>query len=1227
MNQSDRMMQPKIAALSIVSDRDPTAPAEPAFLAPLLPGFELQHQLVTIAESSQTFTNLWVASPSVLLIDWAIACPDLLRQLSLLRQQARGNEPSVIVIGDNDAAIAVQAMKAGAQEYLVRDRLTSPQLVAAVQIAMDRAAEVTTSKEHGVATVAVSDSNLPLPSFPNTTGVDSNPQQTVDMVAARQEIADLQAIKSQLQDSQHFIHQVAEAMPGMLYVFDLVEQCNVYVNRQISSVLGYSREQIQALGNELLPTLMHPDDWARVPDHWARLPTLQDHETVEFEYRMRRADGEWLWLQAREVIFQRQANGEPQQVLGIAQDISAQKQMAAIARKHRERFQLLADNIQDVFWVADFRIPKVLYISPAYEEIWGRSPVEVYKDYGVWAATLHPDDRERVVANAAKALTEDYVEQEYRILRPDGEVRWIRDRGCAVRDDAGEIHQVVGIAQDITERQQAAETLRLSEEKFRDLADNISQLTWMADPSGYIFWYSQRWYDYTGTTLEKMQGWGWRQVHHPDHVERVVEKITRCFQSGEFWEDTFPLRSHTGEYRWFLSRAVPIKDEAGNIVRWFGSNTDITEQQQSEARLADNEARLRGFVDSNVVGILYGDVYGNIFKANDELLRIVGYTREDLGAGRLHWIDITPPEYLPLDEQSIAEAQATGACTPYEKEYIRKDGQRVPVLVGFTLLGEQREESVAFILDLSVRKRAEKSLRRSEDRLRIALEAGQLGTWDWNLVTNKVVWSPRFKVLFGLPPQGKMTLDRFFDAIHPDDRDRIRQAVDESLAAASGGDYDVEYRIIGIEDQQERWILAKGQVYFADNGSPRRFIGTVLDITERKSAAAERERLLQQEQAARAAAERANRVKDEFLAILSHELRSPLNPILGWSQLLQTNSLSPEKTTQALQIIERNAKLQTQLIDDLLDVARILRGKLKLNNAPVPLAQTVTAAIETVKTAATAKSISIHSDLPDVASVWGDAARIQQIIWNLLSNAVKFTPDHGQITVQLQPGNNGQAVITVTDTGKGIHPDFLPHIFDSFRQEDISITREHGGLGLGLSIVRHLITAHGGKIVVDSPGEGKGTTFTVTLPLMAPTSTLTPDATPSSQPLSLMGLHLLAVDDDADSRDLLHTLLSEYGATVVTAASAKAALVQFIQQPPDVLISDIGMPQMDGLALLRRVRSLDSRAAQVPAIALTAYTRKEDQQAALEQGFQKHLPKPIDVEQLVQAIMELATAE
>jgi len=895
--------------------------------------------------------------------------------------------------------------------------------------------------------------------------------------------------------------------------------------------------------------------------------------------------------------------------------------------------------------------------------------------------------------------------------------------------------------------------------------------------------------------------------------------------------------------------------------------------------LTDKETRLRGFVESNVVGILYGDIHGNIFEANDELLRIVGYTREDLEAGRLQWIEMTPPEYLPLDVEGIAEAQERGACTPYEKEYIRKDGDRIPVLIGYSLLGERREDSVVFVLDLSRHKRTEMSLRRSEDRLRLALESAQLGTWDWNLSTSQIIWDVRCKAMFGLSPDAEVTVDTFFAGLHPDERDRLTPIVQASLPPASDGRYAVEFRTIGIEDGIERWLLAKGQVYFAPDGTPHRFIGTLLDITERKQAEAtlreseerlqlaiegaggalwdwnilaqsdylspewlemlgydrgelplkvcsweslihpedkpgvmekldahlrdsaipfmaeyrmltkngdwkwiadygkvvkrdttgdpirmagihldisdrkqaeerlrlsearyrtlanavsqlmwvnsadgrieffnhrwkdytgvedlelgvglwadiihpqdfetanstrleaiqvkrayevevrlkrhdghyrwhlarilplkneqdevinwfgtamdihdrkcaeaEREQLLQQEQAARTAAEQANRVKDEFLAILSHELRSPLNPILGWAQLLKTKKLDAAKTARALETIERNAKLQTQLIDDLLDIARILRGKLKLDNAPVSLVSTIEAAVETVKTATTAKVIDLKTDLEDIGNVWGDATRIQQIIWNLLSNAIKFTPAQGQIVVQLRRvGNQGQ--ICITDTGKGIRPDFLPHIFESFRQEDVSITRRYGGLGLGLAIVRYLVEAHGGAIAAESPGEGQGSTFVVTLPLISQDTETESQDRAAPDTLNFAGIRVLAIDDDNDSRELLSTLLSQYGAEVVAVASAEEALEEFLDEEPDLLISDLGMPNMDGYELLRKIRSLSAdKEEPIPAIALTAYARVEDQQRTLANGFQRHIPKPIEVDMLLQTITEL----
>ncbi|WP_228037653.1 ATP-binding protein [Nodosilinea sp. LEGE 06152] len=400
----------------------------------------------------------------------------------------------------------------------------------------------------------------------------------------------------------------------------------------------------------------------------------------------------------------------------------------------------------------------------------------------------------------------------------------------------------------------------------------------------------------------------------------------------------------------------------------------------------------------------------------------------------------------------------------------------------------------------------------------------------------------------------------------------------------------------------------------------------ILAVSRQCAQAILRAQLYEAERQARTEAERANRVKDEFLAILSHELRSPLNPILGWSQLLQTHTLSETKTKEALSTIERNAKLQTQLIDDLLDIAKILRGKLHLDHSPIDLTLVIDAALETVKTAALAKAIVLNPVLVDVGKVYGDAARLQQVVWNLLSNAIKFTPQGGRVEVRLEQIED-QAQITVTDTGKGIHPDFLPHLFQSFRQEDVSITRQYGGLGLGLAIVRHLVEAHGGTISASSPGEGLGATFAVQLPTAKTTSPTKPAERPVPSRLDLGGVRVLVVDDDPDARELVAFMLSQYGAEVMSTASAAEALATLETAQPSVLVSDIGMPDMDGYTLIKQIRALPpERGGQVPAIALTAYTREADQQQALASGYQRHLSKPFEVELLVKTVLTLAVA-
>jgi len=397
-----------------------------------------------------------------------------------------------------------------------------------------------------------------------------------------------------------------------------------------------------------------------------------------------------------------------------------------------------------------------------------------------------------------------------------------------------------------------------------------------------------------------------------------------------------------------------------------------------------------------------------------------------------------------------------------------------------------------------------------------------------------------------------------------------------------------------------------------------------------------KDELLMREQMIRAEAEGANRAKDEFLSILSHELRTPLNAILGWSAMLRQRTLSEDKVLRALETIERNAKSQAQLIEDILDVSRIITGKLRLQVRPVNLVPVIESAIESVRLAAEAKSIRLQSRIDSQAGLLlGDANRLQQVVWNLLSNALKFTPKDGRVEIRLQRVNS-HAEITVSDTGLGISSDFLPFVFDRFRQHDSTTTRSYGGLGLGLAIVRQLVELHGGTVTVVSPGIGQGTTFTVTLPAM-----IIPQPPSDPEPLNsivetkprveasptLEGLQILVVDDEADALELLSTILQNNGAEVIAVASVKQALTIIetaTDRSPDVLVSDIGMPDEDGYSLIRKLRQLEAqRGGKLPAIALTAYAASDDRRQALLAGFQMHLTKPVDAAELVAVVASL----
>ncbi|MDZ8088478.1 MAG: response regulator [Nostoc sp. DedQUE12b] len=565
-----------------------------------------------------------------------------------------------------------------------------------------------------------------------------------------------------------------------------------------------------------------------------------------------------------------------------------------------------------------------------------------------------------------------------------------------------------------------------------------------------------------------------------------------------------------------------------------------------------------------------------------------------------------------LGEELAIEALKNGAT-----DYVLKQrlGRLVPSVQRALREAKERRK----------RKQAEESLQKSEAKYRRIVDTSYEGIWMIDSQTRTEFVNQRISQMLGYPAEeilGRSIFD-FMD-LADDIADK------EKLEWFKGEESELKEGRLRCQDGSYIWTLISARAILNQQGECLGAIAMLTDITDRKRTEEERDRLLQLEQKARAEAEALNRIKDEFLAVLSHELRSPLNPILGWAKLLQSRKFDEASLNKALKTIERNAKLQAQLIEDLLDVSRILQGKLSLNMIPVDLVSTIEAAMETVHLAAEAKTIQIETMLdPSVGKVLGDPARLQQVFWNLLSNAVKFTETEGKVSVRLER-IEAQAQITVSDTGKGIHPNFLPYVFDYFRQGDSTTTRKFGGLGLGLAIARHLIEMHGGTVWAESPGEEKGAIFTVRLPLIKDNATIKNDTNTDSStaafPYSpLMGLQVLVVDDNDDSRDFFSFVLEQFGAIVTAVASGYEALQALTQSKPDILLSDIGMPEMNGYMLMQQVRTLEAELGKkkIPAIALTAYAGEINQQYALKAGFQQHIVKPVAPEELLMAISNL----
>ncbi|HEY1404504.1 MAG TPA: PAS domain S-box protein [Pyrinomonadaceae bacterium] len=886
-----------------------------------------------------------------------------------------------------------------------------------------------------------------------------------------------------------------------------------------------------------------------------------------------------------------------------------------------ELFRLIAEKVEDFAVFAIDAQGTVASWNPGVEKLLGYTEDEFV---GLDSCALFtPEDNERGECESEMrvAAQEGRAEDRRFHVRKDNTRFWASGLLMALRDNAGVLQSFAKILRDETAHKEMEDRLRESEAFSRNILESISDAFYTLDREWRFTYLNPQCEPLIRRGREEMLGKNiWEEF--PEAASSVIyEQYKRAMKDRV--AVTFEV-SYAPLDGWFEIHVYP--SPAGLSVYFH----DITRRKKSEILLQESEERYRTLfasIDEGfcVIEMLFDEqgkpVDYRFIEFNPAFEKHTGIPAADALGGKTvrqlipeheeHWFEIYGR--VALTGEPIRFVNAAAALNRWYDVYAFRVGRP-----------EERKVAVLFN-DITTRLRTENALRESQERLRTAMAAAQIYSWEMNLETQQVEWSENLErvIGFSLPTE----FSRLADFVHPQDREPTTRKI---LAAAEGGHvYESEFRLVNPESGEIVWLRGQGVVTNSAADEQPRFAGITQNITERKRAEVERERLLSE-------AQEANRLKDEFLATLSHELRTPLTAILGWSRLLQTSDFDREATTRALRTIERNAQAQTQLIDDLLDTARIITGKLRLDVRPVDLTGIVVAAADTARPAAEARDIRLETLLDTHAGpISGDPDRLQQVVWNLLSNAIKFTPKGGSVEVRLERAGS-HAQITVADTGRGIAPEFLPHVFDRFRQADQTTTRTHGGLGLGLSIVRQIVELHGGSVRVESEGEGRGTSFTVSLPLLPlraeavseaaqPHPPLTTGSDKLTCPPELAALRVLVVDDEPDTRDLLAVVLTSCGAQVIQASTAAEAFDQIERECPDVLITDIGMPDEDGYSLLARIRQLPAeRGGKIPAVALTAYARAEDRVRALRSSFQMHVAKPVEPAELIAIIANLA---
>ena len=1002
----------------------------------------------------------------------------------------------------------------------------------------------------------------------NSSAIKNDSGKTTGVVLVFRDITQRKQAEQALREKEERFRTMADSTPVMLWLSGRDGLCTFF-NQSWLDFTGRTMEQEIGYG---WADNVHPDDLRRCLD--AYMSALEARAAFTIEFHLRRFDGEYRWVLSN-VVPRRTKEGEFIGFAGSCIDIADRKKAEQVAHS----LASIVESSEDAI-ISKSLDGSIISWNAAAERIYGYTSDEVK---GKNISILAPEDRRDELAGIFDTLKHGESIPHLETVRrtKDGRLIDVALTISPTRDGAGHITGASAIARDITERKRAdverasmAAQIENERQRLDTVVATVPGVVWEAwgDPDNA----TQR-INFVSDYVEKMLGYGteewlstpnfWLSIVHPDDSERAAQESAAIFASRKGGASRFRWLAKDGRAVWVESQSVVVCDDNETPIGMRGVTMDITERKRAEDAqrfLAEASGLLASSLDyETTVASVAKIAVPNL--ADWCVVHIIGDN------GKLRQLAVVHSD-------------------PAKEELARKLRERYPLAELSIGVPNVLKTGRAEFYPLVNPERLAQAARNPE----VANVLSEL-----DLKSCMIVPLVARNRTLGTITLATAESNRFYDA--------------NDLALAD----DVAHRIALAVDNARLYREAQDAV------------------TAREEALSVRDELLKREHIAREEAESANRSKDEFLATVSHELRTPLNAILGWAHMLRASQLDPTTQSRALETIERNAKSQAQLIEDILDVSRIVTGKLRIDVRPVELAAVVDAAVDAVRPAADAKGILIETNLdPRTGPVSGDPNRLQQIIWNLVANAVKFTGKGGRVQIQLHRVAS-YVQIEVRDTGQGISAEFLPFVFDRFRQADATSTRHHGGLGLGLAIVRHLVEMHGGTVDASSPGEALGANFIVRLPLIAPRIDRpdrdrphpAPAATISMEPSPrLDGLRVMVVDDEPDTREMLRIMIGQLGAEVNACASSEDALKRLADWKPDVIVSDIEMPDEDGYELMRKVRRGEANGGgrNVPAIALTAYGRVEDRVRALAAGYQMHIAKPAEPAELAVMIASLA---